>query len=365
VRFRDRRLLSLLLVALASAAALALSACGGGDDGDSGDATALLKDAFSKPINSANISLDLSAKIDGVPQLSDPITFKMTGPYESRGQKKVPKLDWDVNVSGGGQTFSGGLISTGDNAFVAFQGQNYEVGSQLVQQYEQQLGAQTQNPTSLKQYGVDPTTWVRDAKEEGDEDVAGAATTKVTGALDIEKMLNDFNTLIEKAGPAMGQTNTQKLTPEQIAQVKQVVKDPKFEAFVAKDDKTLRRLSATIDFTIPESQRQQANGATGGNIKFSLQFANVGQPAQVSAPTDAKPLSELQSQLGQGGLGGLGGSGSSGGSGSGGSGGSGDSNGSGGSGEAPSSDDFQKYADCLEKAQGDQAAIEKCSSLLR
>src|SRR4051812_41699574 len=203
VRFRDRRLISPLLVALASAAALALSACGGGD-GDSGDAKALLKDAFSKPISSANVSLDLSAKIDGVPQLSQPITFKMTGPYESQGAKKVPKLDWDVNVSGGGQTFSGGLISTGDNAFVSFQGQNYEVGSQLVQQYEQQLGAQKTNPTSLKQYGIDPANWVTDAKEEGDEDVAGAATPKVPGSLDVEKMLTDINTLIEKAGPAMG-----------------------------------------------------------------------------------------------------------------------------------------------------------------
>ena len=359
MRFRDRRLISLLLVALASVAALALSACGGGD-GDSGDAKALLKDAFSNPIKSANVSLDMSAKIEGVPQLSQPLTFKMTGPYETRGAKKVPKVDWDVNVSGGGQTFSGGLISTGDNAFVSFQGQNYEVGSQAVQQYEQQLASQQQNPTSLKQYGVDPTTWVTDAKEEGDEDVAGAETTKVTGKLDIEKMLNDFNKLIEKAGPSVGQSSTQKLTPEQISQVKQVVKDPTFEAFVAKDDKTLRRLSATIDFTIPESQRQQASGASGGTIKFALQFANVGQPAQVSPPTDAKPLSELQSQLGEGGLGGLGGSGSSGGSGSG----SGGSGGSGGS-EAPSSEDFQKYADCLEKAQGDQAAIEKCSSLLR
>jgi hypothetical protein len=361
VRFRNRRLLSLLLVALASVAALVLSACGGGDDGDSGDAKALLTEAFSNPIKSANVSLDLSAKIDGVPQLSQPITFKMTGPYESRGEKKVPKVDWDINVSAAGQTFSGGLISTGENAFVSFQGQNYEVGSQLVQQYEQQLGQQTQNPTSLKQYGVDPTAWIRDAQEDGEEDVAGAATTKVTGTLDIEKMLNDFNTLVEKAGPAMGQTNTQKLTPEQIAQIKQVVKDPEFEAFVAKDDKTLRRLSATINFTIPESQRQQASGASGGNIKFALQFANVGQPAQVSEPADAKPLSELQQQLGQGGLGGLGGSGGSG-SGSGGSGGSG---GSSGSGSSPSSEDFQKYADCLEGAKGDSAEIEKCSSLLR
>lgn len=355
MRFRNRRLLSLLLVALASVAAFALSACGGDD---SQDAKELLRDAFSKPIPKANLSLDASANVEGVEQLSEPVTFKMTGPYESLGRNKVPKLDWDVNVSAAGQSFTGSLVSTGTNAYVGFQNQNYEVGEEVVQQYQQQLGQQKDQNRSLKQFGVDPANWVKDAEEQGDEDVAGAETTKVTGGVDVERMLQDVNKLIEKAGPATGQ-NTQKLTPEQIAEVKRVVKDPTFEAFVAKDDKTLRRLSTTIDFEIPEAQRQQANGATGGQIKFTIQFANVGQPAQVEEPSDARPITELQEQI-RGGLGGLGGSG--GGSGSSGSGDSG-SGGSGGS--SPSSDNFQKYADCLEKAAGDQAKIQECSSLLR
>jgi hypothetical protein len=363
VRFRDRRLLSLLLVALASVAALALSACGGGGNGGSGDAKALLKDAFKTPINSANVSLDVSAKIDGVAQLSQPISLKLSGPYQSQGQKKVPKLDWNVNVSGGGQTFSGGLISTGDNAFVSFQGQNYEVGTALVKQYEQQLGTQQSGNLSFKQYGIDPANWLKDAKTAGDEDVAGTATTKVTGGVDVEKMLNDINTLVEKAGPKVGQNTGQKLTPEQINQVKQVVKNPTFEAFVAKGDKTLRRLTTSITFSIPQAQRQQASGATGGNVKFSIQFANVGQPAQVTAPSNPKPLSELQSQLGSSGLGGLGGTGGTGGTG-GSSGSSGGSSG-GGSGSSPSSAQFQKYADCLQKAGGNQAEVQKCTALIR
>ena len=363
MRSRNRRLLSLLLVALASVAALALSACGGGDD-DSGDAKQQLAEAFKTPIKSANVSLDMSAKVDGVPQLSQPVSLKLTGPFESRGKNKVPKLDWDVNVSGAGQTFTGSLVSTGDNAFVGFQGQNYEVGTEVVKQFEQQAAQQQQQQgLTPAQLGIDPASWVKDAKEEGEEDVAGTKTTKITGGLDIEKMLNDLNGAIDKAGPAMGQNNAQKLTPEQINQVKQVVKDPTFEAFVA-EDKTLRRMSATINFTIPEAQRQQASGASGGNLKFSIQFANVGQPAQVEAPTDAQPLSELQQQIQSGGLGGIGGSGSQ----DPGSSGSGDSgSGSGGSGDenAPSQGDFEKYAKCLEDAQGDSAAVEECSKLLK
>jgi hypothetical protein len=368
VRSRNRRLVSLLLVALASVAALALSACGGDDD--SGDATQQLRDAFKTPIKSANVSLDMSAKVDGVPQLSQPVSMKLTGPFETRGENKVPKLDWDVNVSGAGQTFTGSLASTGDNAFIGFQGQNYEVGTEAIQQFEQQAAQQNQQQgLSPEQLGIDPGSWVKDAKEDGEEDVAGTKTTKITGGLDVEKMLGDLNSAVDKAGPRMGQNNAQKLTPEQINQVKQVVKDPTFEAFVA-EDKTLRRMTATINFTIPESQRQQASGATGGNVRFSIQFANVGQPAQVEAPTDAKPLSELQEQIQSGGLGGIGGSGSqdpgSSGSGDDSGSGSGDS-GSGGSGgeQAPSSEDFEKYAQCLEDAQGDSAAIEECSKLLR
>jgi hypothetical protein len=349
---------SLLLVAFAAVAALALSACGS-DSGGGGDAKQTLADAFKTPIKSGNLSLDISAKVDGVAQLSQPVSLKLSGPFESRGQNKVPKLDLDVNVSGAGQTFTGSLISTGDNAFVGFQGQNYEVGTELVKQFEQQAATQNQKQgLSPKELGIDPASWLKDPKEQGDEDVAGAATTKITGGLDIEKMLNDVNGAVDKAGSAMG-GNAQKLTPEQIAQVKQVVKDPTFEAFVSKDDKTLRRLTVNIGFTIPEAQRQQANGATGGSVKFSLQFANVGQPAQVTAPTDAKPITELQQQLQSGGLGGLGGSGSSG-SGSSGSGGSGGSGGSSGS-----SKQFEEYAKCLEQANGDQAKIQECSKILK
>src|SRR3954454_145428 len=115
VRFRNRRFLSLLLVAFASVAAIALSACGG--DSSGGDAKQTLSDAFKTPIKSGNLSLDVSAKVDGVAQLSQPVSLKLSGPFESRGKNKVPKLDFDVNVSGAGQTFTGSLISTGDNAF--------------------------------------------------------------------------------------------------------------------------------------------------------------------------------------------------------------------------------------------------------
>jgi hypothetical protein len=335
-----------------------LAGCGGGDGG-SEDAQDAINKAFSTPVDSGNLTLAITAKVDGVQQLEQPLELKLSGPFQSNGDGKLPSLDWKANVSGGGQSFSGGIISTGDNAFVSFQGSNYEVGEEQVAQINQQLGSQTQDK-SLKDFGIDPQSWLTDPSTEGDEDVNGTSTTHVTAGVDVAKMLTDLNKTVEQAGGAMGQSAPQQITPEQIEQIKQVVKDPKIDVYVGKDDDTLRRLNVSIDFEIPEDQRAQFQGATGGNISFSLDLANVGEEQTINAPANPKPLSELQ-----GALGGLGGgtttpdSSGSGGSGSGGS-------GSGGSGDSPSSADFEEYSKCLEQADpSDTAAIQECSKILK
>jgi len=83
VRLR-RPLLPLLLVL-----PVALSACGGSDK----DAKALLRTSFKQPIRSADVSMDLELKVDGVKQLQNPITVRLTGPYRSNGPKKLPSAD--------------------------------------------------------------------------------------------------------------------------------------------------------------------------------------------------------------------------------------------------------------------------------
>jgi hypothetical protein len=336
-----------------------LAGCGGG--GSSSDAKETVDKAFSNSISSGVMNLQLTAKVSGVAQLSQPVQLKLTGPFQSNGKQKIPSINLQANVSGGGQAFSGGLISTGDNAYVSFQGSNYEFGKQRIAQLNQQLGSQTQGK-SFKDFGIDPANWITDAQDKGEENVNGVETKHVQAGVDVEKMLNDLNKTIDQAGAATG--TTQKLTPQQISQVKDVVKNPKFDVYVGKDDNLLRRLNVSVDFQIPENQRSQFQGASGGNITFSLDLTKVGEKQTITAPPNPKPISELQGALGA--LGG--GSGSSGGSGSGRSGGSSGSGGSGssGSGKSPSAKQFQEYSQCIEKADpSDTAAIQKCASLLK
>jgi hypothetical protein len=363
-----------LALAVVALAAGLLAGCGGGSEED---AKALLKRGFNESIESANVTIDISAKVDGVPQLNQPVRVKLGGPYQSNGKTKLPSLNWDVSVSGGGQTFSAGLISTGDKGFVNFQGTNYQVDDSTMTQL-QQAAAQggTSGSKSLKQFGVDPLNWVTDASVEGESDVAGVKTKHVTTGLDVEKLFQDLNKVVARAGGAVGQAKPTQLTPELIDQIKKIVKDPKLDVYVGKDDGKIRRFALSLDFEVPKDSQQQARGVKGGNLSVSVEFANVGEPQTIQAPANAKPISDLGKQLrglggalgATGGIGGTSGGAPSGGDTGGVPGGTpgGEPGSTGGGGKSPSSEQFQKYAQCLNNAKpSDTAALQKCSELLK
>ena len=137
----------LTIIATLALAAVAAGCGGGGGSGSSEDAEALLNKAFAQEVDSADLKIDMSADLEGVQQLNGPISLTIEGPYKSQGKEKLPLFDWDVSVQGGGQSFAGGLVVTADNAFVEFQGTNYEVGTELFQQFAAQVEEQgTQGP---------------------------------------------------------------------------------------------------------------------------------------------------------------------------------------------------------------------------
>src|SRR5215208_2355271 len=166
------RVFSLLCLALVAAL---LTACGGGG---SGDVKETLDKAFSTPIKSARIDLEVTLKLDGIQQLKDPIKLSVQGPYATGGSQTIPKADWDIAASAAGQNFSAGFISTGDNAWVGFQGQNYEVGKEAVARINQQIkqAAGKDKNKGLSEFGIDPRNWLTDAEDEGGEKVGGTDT---------------------------------------------------------------------------------------------------------------------------------------------------------------------------------------------
>jgi len=335
-------LLALAVVAIVGASA---SGCGGGD---SKEARRILRQGFSASIPSASISIDFTGKLDGIPQLSRPVRIRLAGPYRNNGRRKIPSLSWDVSIAGGGQAFSTGLISTGDRAFVIFQGTAYEVSAATVADLNRRWSQRRRGTTSFAGLGLHPLDWVRGASMDGDSVIAGVKTNHIAASLDVGKMLADLNRLGGSTVPSLGQTP--KLTAHDIDEVKKVVKNPSFDVYVGKADGRIRRIATNLEFTVPSSARAKLRGLKGGTITFDVELAGVGAPQAIAAPKGARPISDLRKQL-AGGLGGglgagLGAPGAAGG--------------------GPSGSKLQSYSQCLQKANpSDTAALQRCSALLK
>ncbi len=381
--------MSRLRVLVASAfcllAATAFVACGGGGGGGGEDPQKILDEAFSSGSaihsGSIDVSIDLSGEGSGQ---SGKVTASLSGPFDFSGD--IPKLDWTVKFSGEGgglnRSFEAGLISTGDKAFVSYNGTDYEVPqssfSQLVdivKQARQQAkqakpsgtGGNQSGATLLKQLGISPKDWLTNLKNEGDESVDGTDTIHISGEADLDKLFADIEQLIQQA-PGLNAAGTQPPSAAQLDQAKSAIKEANFDVFVGKSDKTVRKFEAHLKF---EPSGAAASGIDSLTVDFSITFGDLNKPQTISAPGNAKPLSELLTQLGippgalSGGLGGLGGISGLGGGLGGSSGGSvpspPPSTGGGSSGGA--SDNTQKYLNCLQKAKS-SAEIQACSSLL-
>jgi hypothetical protein len=118
-----------------------------------------------------------------------------------------------------------------------------------------------------------------------------------------------------------------------------------------------------LDVDVPERERSDVGGVSGASIRLTAQLEDVGGDQRVEAPRSSRPLSDLTSQIGSlralsGGLDGedtpaTPGAGTDGGA-------------AGGDGDGGASlDAFERYANCLDAADADDAAaISRCRELL-
>jgi hypothetical protein len=354
-----------LIAALVMLAAALPVGCGGGSGGE--DVTGVLDRAFAQSIESADVELDAQFEVDGIGGLDAPVRIEATGPYVA-GDGGLPRLDIDLAVSaqGAGQTVSAGVLSTGERAFVKFGGEFYEQPAEAVQRADRELReGQGGEGTSLGDLGLEPSDWVAEGRDQGEQEVAGVQTRHVSAQLDVRALLSDLNGLAQRSQEAVGGVppgTPSPLTEEQLDQVEEVVDDPRFDVYVGVEDDVVRRISANLQFVVPEEDREDVGGIEGGSLRFSLELADVGGDQQVEAPESARPIADLAQQLqGLGGLGALGGGGP-------------DVPApegeepapAPGSGETPDVDALQGYADCIDQVQPDDAAaIERCAELLR
>jgi hypothetical protein len=292
-----RRLLLLLLLP-----AFLLGACGGGDDKQ--DVESLLDKAFSSSIDSADLKLDAELDLNGNEQLKNPIRVRASGPFRSN-EGKLPQVDLDLELGtdGAGQVIQTGFLSTGDRAFVKFQDVYYEQPAAEVARTNRELAKRGgKRRSSLAALGLDPRTWLGDAKDEGEETVAGAKTHHVSGTLEVTQVLDNLNDFVRRSSSALSGTPAegapQELTRSDIAKIAEIVDNPSFDVYVGVDDDVIRRVSGRIEFDVPEDQRESLSGISSGTLRFSIEFRDVNGDQEIEAPARARPLSELTRSLG-------------------------------------------------------------------
>ncbi len=363
------RILRPILLCLLASLALVVGACGGSSGGGDKasadtDVNTLLADTFNgkdKKVTSGKLDLELKIDAKNTQGVSGPVTVSVKGPFQSEGKQKLPKFKIDFAFEGAGQSIKAGLTSTGAKGFVNFQGSDYVVTEQLFTQfktgYEQAQKKGNTNNQSLSSLGLDPRKWLTNAKNEGDAKVGSDDAIKITGGVDVNKLLDDVNKALTKArslGVSGTQTLPTQLTAAQRKQVTDAVKNPKVEIYTGKDDKILRRMVVALGIVAPKSS-SSPNGSADFRLDFSI--SDLNQDQTISEPASPKPFSELSSQLGGLGLGGLG-AGSGGAS-------SGSGSSSSGSGTAGANNaNLQKYSKCVTDAGSDTTKARKCADLL-
>jgi hypothetical protein len=355
-----RRRKTVVALSLVLLGAVLLAGCGSGGGGSASSSTPvsqLLRQTFSghKHVTSGKLSVALNVTAKGSSQLQGPISIQLSGPFESQGKGKLPKFAMNLVLHGSGQDFNAGLTSTGDKGFVSFQGTTYAVSGRVFQQfkkgYEQaQAQAASKQGRSLASLGIDPQRWLTNPRNAGQANVGGTDTIKITGGVDIPKLLDDVNTLLQRTrslGGTATQSIPQQLTPKEKQQAAKAVKNLSVEIYTGKDDKILRRMVIALGVQAPPGTSSAAGQSA--DIRLDVQLTDVNQGQDISAPSNAKPFSQLLNMLGGLGLGAASGSGSS--------------SGSGAAGGA-SADTLKKYSDCIRKAGNDASKARKCANLL-
>ena len=137
--------------------------------------------------------------------------------------------------------------------------------------------------------GIDPSKWLTNAKNEGDADVGDTETIKITGDVDVPKLLDDVNSALQKIrsiGGASASSLPEQLTEQDKKQAQDAIKDLSVEIYTGKDDKILRRFVVAMTLEVPAD-----SGSTeSADIKLDLQLLDLNEGQDIQEPESTKPF---------------------------------------------------------------------------
>jgi hypothetical protein len=274
-----RTLRRLAVLALAAAlAALLVAGCGGGDSGGGGadqteglSAQELLDRSaaeFAK-LDTFRIVLDGNGRVALAPGSSVPGASLLNGPVAFSGEGPVDppdKASIDAKLELAALSPQVNITRVGDGVYVGILGQDFKLA----------LPASTVALLDFGRLYPTLTGWISDPQRSAGEDIDGAPTVKVTGALDAQKALADLGPLLTGGGG---------VPAADTAQLRKALKEGTVEAWIGTEDLRPRRVHLVL----------KASGLTGLPVRsidvdLTTTFSAFDEPADISAPANARPL---------------------------------------------------------------------------
>jgi hypothetical protein len=307
-------------------APVALVACGGDDGGDE-DPEQVLRDTFGndEQVSSGTIDITIDGSVEGTQAGSGEASLSGSFQGDESDPMAFPQFDLTASLSGEAAgtsaSFEGGLTATEDNMYIEYQGQTYEVGTELfsafTDSYEQAVataaagatgeeGATSasfdeQCATLLEQVGgntdacdtIDVFSWF-ELSNEGTEDVEGTESIHIHGDVDLGAMIDNVNAAIEASEIPGAET----ITEEEKAQAEEALSELSFDVYSSSEDNLLTGfdIDATIDAAaIPDASTSGVESVTAG---LGTRLGSINEDQTIEAPADAQPIDDLLSQFG-------------------------------------------------------------------
>jgi hypothetical protein len=293
------------LVAFAALAAL-LSACGGGSSEDSPEK--VIEQATFEGVESGEVDVALNVKSEG--KEGGEMKLALSGPFQSTGKKSLPELGMTLTADGEANgekiDFEGGLTALSDRAYLGYDGKQYEVDpttfgfikSEFERDQQQGEGESKGAEATACQKAatsMDLSEFVDNLENEGGEEVDGVKTTKLSGDLDPQKAVDAVIKLMETPAcsselKAAGPLPLDQLTKYE-GEFTEEIKKAHAEIYVGEDDHIVRKVVA--DLTVePKGSGEKVESA------LEVTLSKVNEKVAIKAPSGAKPLTDLFSELG-------------------------------------------------------------------
>ena len=197
-------------------------------------------------------------------------TLRANGAFESAGPKEMPKANLQVSANVPGFDGRAGFVTTGDRAWLTRGSVGYAIPQAAWSKITSARAKGTPPTEKAPKLDVNPSSWLKNVKSEGNERMDGVQVTHVSADVNSAAAIAD---VFKAVGPAG------RLPAGAEQRVAKVVDNGHIEAWVG-DDKILRRVSFEMS--------GKGNGNRRVDMDLDVRLSQVNEPQNIAAPAKVK-----------------------------------------------------------------------------